>query len=1694
MTKTIQESTNMVFNYSRFHYFDKNGHELILSHHPDVKINILNETHPEFPAEYALVKSTPDNGNLGGNSSLLPINVGMRFGLNDGSTSLNVSTYVNDTSNNVVYEDDAHILNGTGKDGLRISIISDGLNDGIFTSLVSETHSRMEKLESISGATSSGTNNNSFVSMTENLGYPNVIFVSLGTNDSLSNVSIGNFDFETDNLNLNLFAPSYINGIKNIKKKYKDATIICVSFSMKDDYADAIRIVAEYTGCEYVDMRGATSIYTIISKFPDLFSTQYRKYNIHEYQSSFGTQNYPELLYNELPDDGRNVFLNPSNLNLSDKVNFFPTYSFKSRIEFEKVSTELVETQVIYVLVENEFVTDNSRRIMYTPVSTYIDLANQFRNEISEKNSRISYLNGRIAELEEQIREYEEHGIETCDIEYMRMEINACKGEIYDLGSELYDLEEKLSKCNQVSEYAKRFKLMFFIDGREQQDFRMFSTKYDEMTWSDRYFLDLSKRYNPETSDNGYSANIGFSGKYDGVYQQPMYVCLIDTYNKNGNDIGEAYPIGEIMLNAEAEGEDERYRTFFSNFGIPDPKEYNDIFEGTDINDDLPDYISINRNSKKMMLAYSDIFPYIGSYKALINAVKYLGYDDIFFKEWYKEIGNSAMDDSGYTTYEIDFGNTSDKNTIENLDVSERIHLRKMNWISMIYRINEELDVAEDKFGFPTAITIVKNYNTDKLAKLISLKNWIDKYATGVNCKVIDVSGEGLVFERYNLQKFGSYQRVLDYTNENAISPVPVNDAYTLMDGSANIDINIYTNDHIFTIEDLYGKTFVDFCDGYFDENKKFNDVYDGLTDDSRYRYFGKTFELNDSVNSFQIRAKGEHETYRLGKGFVHTNSSMSLIINDDDIIFDCTESHLKYKNTIFEKLPIIQIEKGAIKRYVQNDEPNGVYKYYMWIETVEGGDTYNININKFDDSGVQTYTTKSTPTFIPPVLSGTGDTRTMKSISKILGIGDGYEMTGNVETTYEDGNISTHNGSFGLRYTIDNVNSIPCFKMIGYEEENLLINDGIHAPELSNGNGIEYFVEILNGRMIFNDDENDIVLSVNFSYDENEGKQRIYVNTFSKSDQSTMYEYKISGNKTTKRFNVGTEYGYFVNGYDTNPDDYIYYNNKKSIKVNHTGTYQIDAIMYDKNNNVFAKKSERTVNVLPSYTDIMLYIKEQKSGETHGRTSGNQSSTNSILTSSPNCIMGYSPKFRITTIILDNILNFAGKDEFGLYDSYKRDTGCILNINKKDFDFANISSMSDRIDLSGKDDTNKVLTFVKKSTHMSHLTPEDGNNNYIYSSGYVYNSLKLIGISSSLNNIVEDLNHCRDWCLSNNPDGSNIIKGSMFDSILYVYDDVSEKVVREYNCVMIQNKAYNMNGSTPTSKYDEYKLMFIEQSDFDEFNTQYSSNPKYLYYFIPKWAIAASNVTINKTLNTANLNTNIYDGYIGRGIGYKSSLFVYYKNPNIENYFGYGLYTNVDSDPRNAIVTPFDCDREYNNSVENLSGLNVWFGPSNIKSDEYSCSIEKEESNTHEMFVKLSDNSVFRKAVKNVDYQYSVSLRNFNPNVANANWNYQSINVNNKYEYNIPVITKNGEIYTAPIVTTKFETVENIKNGNVTVVWKVYKRIGLNERKMIMESYNKALALSLAEHGMYDISVDVFDEYGNKYSKDMGGAITYTS
>ena len=1672
-----------VFNYSKFHYFDKEGNELILSHKPCVRINIINDNIPEFYAEYALVKSTPDDVDLATNSSLLQIKSGMRFNIKEGTT-LRVHTSVADTNANEKHAQDS--------------------------SLRSET------------------------------------------------------------------------------------------------------------------------------------------YELKEYDSAFGKENYPYPIYNDSSVEIRRATLGKNNLSLDSSVNFFPSYTFSTRIEFDKVSTGLVETQTIYVLVDDDYEMEKNGTGKMVPVAEYAshyddvvesynncyDKINDLQKKISEIDAKISDLDTLLADklieiyslkdekttLEEEKvyqkkeldRILEETGIldtqilenisnidrrideinrKIADIyasdpknfelmnDYMALK-SATEAELDEANENVITLKNKIDYFKSVKDYIERFKLLFFIDCREQKDFRMFDVKYDEMTWNDRKFIDFNAKSEDGCNDNGFSANIGFSGENDGVYEHTLYVCLVDCDNKENSDLGEVYPIGEVLMSCETEGEDERYRTLFDNFGIPDPKYYNDIFIDSDINNDSPDYISINKNSKKMFLAYNDIFPYIGSYKGLLNAIKTLGYEDeIFFKEWYKEIGKSSIDDGGYITYEISFKDTSNQNVISNLDISERIHLRKMNWLSMIYKINEELDKPEDKWGFPSVITNYKNFNTERLAKILSLKDWLEKYAIGVNCHITDVGGEGLVFERYNLQKYGTYQTVFEYDNEKAISAVVSQEYVTLNNGSANIDVDIHTTDKDVMIDEMYNSRFIDLCDGYFDQDNIYHDVTFDLEDNEKYVYFGKCFDLHDNINTLEIRTRGKHSSYKFGKRFIDEYSP-SLIVDDDRIFFDYYQCFRKYKNTAFTNPPVIQIEKGVIKKFSKSGENIGEKEYYASISPhIKNESTYyrvDVKYNKFGDPKI--YDVSEVPTFVPPSqgvdikkfilirpsinnklykyliyakcddLSGEILICTVKKDGTILTQdltdifvvddngnkmradaivdeikrhpqilyehNDGKEYIRLNPLSYtskisndtkikryknnkynEDGYYNINGNTYGLRYCTDNANNIPCFKMLGYEEKRMLFsNEHIRFPYTDNtneGEGIEYMVEIINGRMIFNDTENNSVITLNFVYDENEKHQYIYVNTFKESEMSSMYKYKISSTETTSRFLPSDSYDYFVKGYKSIVNAYVEYDGSKSVNVNNIGEYTIDAVLYDESNNIFAKRSSRKVNVLPQFADASIFGSESNSGFPYNNISDTASTDtlynifdifNNKEYGVGECVFEHTPKLQISNIE-NNKLKYYGKAS-----DKSSNTGTNSIENKKSSSKLMLSSMSDRYEIMKYMPESNIFRLAKTSGYYAHMG--------VYDLTSFLNTIKAYSINqTSIENYLLELRRKSESSKN----------GSFVDVTLYVYDEVCEYPIFSIPGVMIPDVLHQEDDI-----YDEYLFTPIQSSKTDastlaeKLNSYCSGNdaPRLAYYIIPQWAIPCTINTISQENNVIDisLNNSIFSSAMyGRYRLKDGRMMTLFYNTNDSDYFGKGSYMlKAQQNAINYTLYTYLGQRRRGESEQSGFDGSTWFAPPSLDYMTYDCDVDVNESDNQSNSLSIVNNTKYRYAQKFIDQNYSVSLRNFDPNDAIEIWEYNSDDystynqIKGKYVHTTPITTTMPYVEILPHIPGYINDISTMTSNSMTVRWKIYIRYGNSSRKLIMECFNKALFLKLKDYGTYDIEMTLWDQYGNKFEKKMNGYITY--
>lgn len=282
--------------------------------------------------------------------------------------------------------------------------------------------------------------------------------------------------------------------------------------------------------------------------------------------------------------------------------------------------------------------------------------------------------------------------------------------------------------------------VFMFYSNDEQETIRFFDVDENkqEIIWTDILEYDMSTMNVSEPI----TVNIGFKSNEEGVFESTIKV-----FYKDVNE--ELYLLGDILVNAEAIGQDERFKSLSENMGLYDTNSIYNIFKEADINEILPDYTLTNEKSKLLLLEYQNIIPFIGTYKALINAVKWLGYDDIYFREWFRNIDITDKSFNKLITYKVPFNAKDRKDTILQFTSNDRIKkLRKLNALSLVYCLNRETDEI-DEWGNPETVNCY-SYSIDEiLVKLYALKKWLEDNIIGVNTKIIDIMGEGVYFERF---------------------------------------------------------------------------------------------------------------------------------------------------------------------------------------------------------------------------------------------------------------------------------------------------------------------------------------------------------------------------------------------------------------------------------------------------------------------------------------------------------------------------------------------------------------------------------------------------------------------------------------------------------------------------------------------------------------------------------------------------------------------------------------------------------------------------------------------------------------------------------------------------------------------------------------------------------------------------------
>ena len=189
---------------------------------------------------------------------------------------------------------------------------------------------------------------------------------------------------------------------------------------------------------------------------------------------------------------------------------------------------------------------------------------------------------------------------------------------------------------------------------------------------------------------------------------------------------------------------------------------------------------------------------------------------------------------------------------------------------------------------------------------MISLKKWLEKYVIGVNCRIIDVGGEGIFFERYHIDTYGTFQEVKEWNNSKNLAP-SVNETETnnvLLDSSTYINVDVSSNDMYTSFEDLSNIRFIDVIDGYLANDGIYHsidelDLNESIIDD--YVFVGSTIENRNTFETYEIKASSKVNDFLFNDEYLFTDKNYDLI--DSSIEFSSNKELPRFFLTALAKI-----------------------------------------------------------------------------------------------------------------------------------------------------------------------------------------------------------------------------------------------------------------------------------------------------------------------------------------------------------------------------------------------------------------------------------------------------------------------------------------------------------------------------------------------------------------------------------------------------------------------------------------------------------------------------------------------------------------------------------------------------------------------------------------------------------------------
>lgn len=246
----------------------------------------------------------------------------------------------------------------------------------------------------------------------------------------------------------------------------------------------------------------------------------------------------------------------------------------------------------------------------------------------------------------------------------------------------------------------------------------------------------------------------------------------------------------------------------------------------------------------------------------------------------------------------------------------------------MMYRLNREKETMSED-GTPDVFNVYDYDGDELMVKLQSLRKWLENNIIAQNCRIVEVVGEGVYFERYRYDIYGTATESETYDVEMRLSPYIKGgtDTRVLKDGTARITIGVREIDSALTEHDMsMSDLSVRNVGGYDPEGlyidkesmsvRKMSDGYDAAkADDGLQIPLDRTFGRPGGIKSVGVRASVSCAEHVFAPPFTDPSKGR-MLLRDGELTFVTSdwEDRTDPMECVFAVTPDIYVESAVIR------------------------------------------------------------------------------------------------------------------------------------------------------------------------------------------------------------------------------------------------------------------------------------------------------------------------------------------------------------------------------------------------------------------------------------------------------------------------------------------------------------------------------------------------------------------------------------------------------------------------------------------------------------------------------------------------------------------------------------------------------------------------------------------------------------